>query len=123
MILTQAPPPVFNHNSTECKAHTRPVHDTLDVLSGRWKLQILGALMFGAHRFNELQRVLPGITSKVLSKELKELEQNDLVERRVIEQFPVAVVYSITEYGETLKDVLMVLKDWGANHRKRMMQG
>ena len=121
MILTQAPPPVINHNSKECKAQARPVHDTLDVLTGRWKLQVLGALMFEPRRFNELQKILPGITSKVLSKELKELEMHELVDRKVIDQFPVAVEYSITEYGTTLKDVLNVLKDWGANHRKRMM--
>lgn len=106
---------------SECSKKLQPVKDALYILSGKWKLQIIIALKYDNQRFKELQREVAGITAKMLSKELKELEQNDLVTRTVYDTIPVTVEYELTEYSKTLDPVIMSLGDWGAKHRKRLM--
>lgn len=108
-------------NFHQCNAHLLPVRDALDVLSGKWKLPIIMALTFGNYRFKELHRQV-GITPKMLSKELKEMEQHNLVKRTVYDTIPVSVEYSLTPHGKTLKDVLRTLGEWGAKHRKHIMK-
>lgn len=108
-----------NHNHGACKAEMiLPVRDALDVLGGKWKIPIIGALFFGDKRFSEISKDIPGITDRMLSKELRDLEMNHLVKRTVHDTFPVTVVYSITEYGESLKEVIESLRNWGINHRQ-----
>jgi DNA-binding HxlR family transcriptional regulator len=97
------------------------VRDTLDILSGKWKLTILGALMFGKKRFKEMEREIPKITARMLSKELRELEENELITRTVYDTKPVTVEYEMTPYGRSLDKVLLELKNWGEQHRKRIM--
>lgn len=104
-----------------CTAHLLAVSDAMDILSGKWKIQILGVLRFGKRRFKELQREVDGITAKMLSKELRDLEINELVSRTVYDTKPVTVEYEMTKYGETLEKVLLEMSVWGANHRKRMI--
>ena len=106
---------------TECKGKIRAIHDTLDILSGKWKIAIIGSLGFGTRRFMELQREVEGIGAKMLSKELRELEINDLVKRTVLDTKPVTVEYQLTEYGKTLQDIIDEMMKWGENHRKRIM--
>jgi DNA-binding HxlR family transcriptional regulator len=98
-----------------------PVRDSLDVLNGKWKLPILIALSFGIKRFSELSREIPDITDRMLSKELRDLEMNQLVSRKVYNTFPVTVEYSLTEYGTSLDKVIEALRDWGIAHRQRIM--
>jgi DNA-binding HxlR family transcriptional regulator len=105
----------------ECKRVLLPIADALDVLNGKWKLPIIGALMFGTKRFRQLSRELNGITDKMLSKELKDLEMNQLISRTVYDSYPPVVEYSITEHGRTLTDVLQALQTWGSEHRKKIM--
>lgn len=96
--------------------------DTMDLLSGRWKFVILLALWFGDKmRFKEIQRNIPGITGKVLSKELKQLEEHGIVTRTVHDTAPIAVVYELTPYGRTLDKVISSLREWGVKHRKKMI--
>ncbi|MGN7888762.1 winged helix-turn-helix transcriptional regulator [Dyadobacter sp. 22481] len=109
------------HTLDECTKSILPVRDALEVLSGKWKLPIIISLMFGNKRFSQIAKEVPGITDKMLSKELRELESNDLVKRTVYDSIPVVVEYSLTEYGHSLKVVIATLRDWGAAHRKRMM--
>ncbi|MBL7719390.1 MAG: helix-turn-helix transcriptional regulator [Flavipsychrobacter sp.] len=109
------------HNLKECTGHLLPVRDALDVLSGKWKLPIIMALTFGNYRFKELHRQV-GITPKMLSKELKEMEQHGLVKRTVYDTIPVTVEYELTPHGKTLKDVLRTLGEWGVMHRKHVMK-
>ena len=108
-------------NHTECRGMILPVRDALDVINGKWKLPIIIALTFGEKRFSELSREIPGITDRMLSKELRDLELNQLVKRTVYDTFPVTVEYSLTEYGQSLEDVIDSLRQWGVNHRKRIM--
>ncbi len=98
-----------------------PLRDALDILSGKWKLQIIFSLKTGRKRFKEIQRTIPGITAKMLSKELKELEINDLAQRYVYDTMPVTVEYELTEYGQSLKPVIRELYKWGAAHRKKII--
>ena len=90
------------------------------MLSGKWKIPIIIALSFGNRRFKELHRQI-GITPKMLSKELKELEMHQLVKRTVYDSTPVTVEYELTPYSASLHPVIDALKEWGAQHRKRLM--
>jgi DNA-binding HxlR family transcriptional regulator len=106
-----------------CKQRHLPIRDTLDLVGGKWKLHITHALAGGPLRFKELQREIGDITARMLSKELKELEVNELITREVYATAPVTVEYSLTEYGKTLKPVVLALYSWGSKHRERMLKG
>lgn len=106
---------------TQCTKMLLPVRDSLDILNGKWKLPIIIALSFGSRRFKELQREISGITAKALSKELKDLEINQLVKRTVYDTKPVTVEYTLTDYGQTLDKVIDELRNWGTKHRKRII--
>ena len=108
------------HSHKDCMQALKPVRDTLDVINGKWKLQIIISLNAGNKRFTEIERSIPKLTSKVLAKELKELEQNNLVERVVKDTYPVSIEYLPTEHTKTLFPVVESLKDWGENHRKHI---
>ena len=97
-----------------------PVRDTLDILNGKWKIPIIISLTFGNKRFGQISKDLNGITDKMLSKELKDLEINQLIKRTVYDSFPPVVEYSITEHGSTLEKVIAELRIWGMSHRKRI---
>lgn len=113
---------IRNHEDHgQCMGMILPVRDSLDVLNGKWKLPILIALSFGIKRFSELSREIPDITDRMLSKELRDLEMNQLVSRKVYNTFPVTVEYSLTEYGTSLDKVIEALRDWGIAHRQRIM--
>lgn len=101
--------------------HILPVRDALEVLSGKWKLPIIIALSLGDKRFGEIAKEVENITDRMLSKELRDLEANQLVKRTVYDTMPVTVEYSLTEYGDSLQDVIIALQKWGSQHRKRIM--
>lgn len=96
-----------------------PVQTTLDVIGGKWKPLILWTLREKTLRFSELNREIPGITQKMLTQQLRELEQDGLIIRKIYPQIPPKVEYSITEYGESLYPVLKSMCDWGEAHEKR----
>lgn len=103
-----------------CIETVRPVRDALDVINGKWKLSIIISISTGNERFTDIQNSIPGISPKVLAKELKDLEQNRLIKRTVIDDYPVRIVYQPEPYAETLTPVIQALKDWGINHREKM---
>ena len=109
-------------NHTQCTGALLPIRDALEVLSGKWKLQIIVAISAGNSRFREIERAVTGITSKVLTKELKDLEEHQLITRTVYTGKPVLVQYTLAEYAESLENVIVALNEWGSNHRKRLMQ-
>jgi DNA-binding HxlR family transcriptional regulator len=92
------------------------VETTLDVIVGRWKVLILQQLLDGTKRFNELRRALAGITHKMLTQQLRELEANGIIDRKVFPQIPPKVEYSLTSLGKTLKPVLDAMHQWAASH-------
>jgi DNA-binding HxlR family transcriptional regulator len=105
---------------TECTTSLLPIRDALDVISGKWKLQIIISISSGNKRFREIERSIPKITSKVLAKELKDLEEHKLIKRTVYDDSPVLVEYTLLPYANTLKKVIKSLNDWGVNHRKKI---
>jgi DNA-binding HxlR family transcriptional regulator len=106
---------------TACTRMILPVRDALDMLNGKWKLPILISLSFGNKRFRQIANEIPHITDRMLSKELKDLEMNQLVNRTVYDSSPVIVEYSMTEYGKSLDKVIEELAKWGMRHRSRIM--
>jgi len=113
--------PIETHSAETCKGSVMAVKDALYALNGKWKLPLIVALSTGPQRFNELQRALDGITPKILSKELRELELNEFVERKVIPTIPVTVIYELTPYSQSLENVLYELRKWGIQHRQRIV--
>ncbi len=105
---------------TQCKARLNSIADALYAIGGKWKLRIIVGLKEGTRRFNELQRLLDGISAKVLSAELKELEMNGFIRRKVTPATPVVVEYELTEYADTLSGVLDALSAWGSMHRENV---
>ncbi len=103
-------------------SEVRPVLDALDIIGGKWKFPILFSLFQGKKRFKELERDLCGITPKMLSKELKDLEMNGLVSREVFATVPVTVEYTITDCGLSLEPVLRSIQDWGRQHRSTIIR-
>lgn len=109
-------------NEQACKAQLNAIGDALYAIGGKWKLRIIIALMHGKSRFNELQRIIDGISSKMLASELKELELNGFVKRHVYNQTPVVIEYELTEYALSVQPVLQVLSEWGSMHRRKIRQ-
>lgn len=107
-------------SAAECQSSLDAVQDALYVLNGKWKLPIIIALSEGKRRFGEIQKSVKGIAPKVLSSELKTLELNGFVVRNVQNEFPVLVEYELTEYSNTLEEVITALRDWGAQHRDKI---
>jgi DNA-binding HxlR family transcriptional regulator len=99
------------------------MRDAMDVLRGKWKIQIIGTLLFGGRmRFMDLMREVNGIAAKMLSKELQDLETHQLITRTVMETKPITVEYEITPYGRSLEKVIVEIVHWGYEHRKEMMK-
>lgn len=100
----------------------RDVYDVLDILGGRWKAMILASLCDSPKRFNELKNDIGEITPRMLSKELRYLELNQLVFRSEDPNNAVAVIYALTDHGCSLEPVIGTLVEWGQKHRKRILK-
>lgn len=96
------------------------IHDALHAIGGKWKLRIIIALSGGSKRFNEIQRSVNGISPRVLSDDLKELELNGLIRRNVITGYPVIIEYELMPYSGTLEKVFQSLSSWGTEHGHRV---
>lgn len=103
------------------KEELRAMQDALDIISGRWKMQIIALLCNGEFRYSELEKGLPKISPRMLSKELKDLEINELVERKVYDSLPVKVTYKLADYGYTLVPLIIELTNWGKAHREKII--
>jgi DNA-binding HxlR family transcriptional regulator len=104
-----------------CPKNALSIKDAIEALEGRWKLLILFSLSYGPKRFKQISKEVVGITDKTLSKELKKLEANQLIERTVHNTFPPTVEYAITGHGMSLEKVMDELHYWGLAHRKKVM--
>ena len=96
-----------------------PVETSIDVLAGKWKILILWYLLSETKRFNELEKLLPRTTQKMLIQKLRELEKDGIVHREVYPVVPPKVEYSLTSYGQSLKPILKTLYLWGKIHKER----
>jgi DNA-binding HxlR family transcriptional regulator len=93
-----------------------PVGVVLRILGGKWKLSILCALLDGTKRFSELRRLNPGITQRMLTNQLRELEADLVVTRKIYAEVPPKVEYSLTEVGKKLQPILQQLEEWGRTY-------
>ncbi|BBM84940.1 winged helix-turn-helix transcriptional regulator [Candidatus Uabimicrobium amorphum] len=105
----------MRHKTYKCNQGC-PVEATLELIGGKWKGVILYHLLERTYRFGELKRVMPGVTQRMLTKQLRELESDGIINRKVYAQVPPKVEYSVTEVGESLRDIIMTMCKWGKNH-------
>ncbi|MBZ4189449.1 winged helix-turn-helix transcriptional regulator [Niabella beijingensis] len=106
-------------NQTE---ELRALQDTLYFIGGKWRIPVINAICNGHRRFREIERSIPGITTRMLSKELKEMELNNLVKRTVYADTPVLVEYEPTTYCRTFGKIIQEMIRWGRQHRKTILQ-
>ena len=106
--------------TSECSSK-RTIETALQILVGKWKPVILFHLLDkGTLRFSELQRLIPDVTKKMLTTQLRELEYHDIVKRKIYAQIPPKVEYSISEYGKGLTPVLLSMHEWGLTHLQHL---
>jgi len=96
------------------------IEATLDVIGGKWKGVILYHLMNGTKRFGEFRRLMPYVTQRMLTLQLRELEEDGVVHREVYRQVPPKVEYSLTEFGSSLSPILVLMREWGAEYTGRI---
>ena len=96
-----------------------PIKATVDVIGGRWKPLILFYLLDKPKRFSELRRQIPGVTAQMLTLQLRQLESDGIVARKIYAQVPVRVEYALTGYGRTLSTLLRNMRRWGEQHLSR----
>ena len=113
----------MKNEKEDCLKRLIPIRDALDVLKGKWKIPIIGVLCtYETVGFKELQRYIEGISPKVLSKELKELESNLILTRKVMDTRPITVNYTITEFGKSCEPLITEIYKWDFNHRERIKE-
>ncbi|UTA66192.1 MULTISPECIES: helix-turn-helix domain-containing protein [Emticicia] len=110
------------NTSQLCRKRISTIKDTMEILSGKWKFHILGTLMERDHlRFMDLLREVDGIGTKMLAKELQDMEMNQLVSRTILDTRPVTVQYSLTEFGKTLNPIIDEIIRWGNEYRSSIV--
>lgn len=100
----------------------KAIQDTMFVLGGKWKIPVILSIYSGNKRFNDIATSIPKITNRVLSKELRHLEENLLISRKVIDDYPVRIEYKLTEYCLTTEQVATPMEKWGKNHMKKISE-
>jgi len=95
------------------------VEAAISLIDGKWKSVVLYHLLDGTLRFNELRRQIPGVTQRMLTNQLRELEDDGLIERKVYAQVPPKVEYSLSPLGRSIEPILLALKDWGDTNIER----
>lgn len=104
-----------------CRGRINSVKDSMGLLAGKWKVHIIGTLLYGGkQRFMDLRREIEGIGPKMLSKELQDLELNQLVTRTVLNTKPISVQYELTDFGRTLEPVIDAIAQWGGDYREEL---
>lgn len=104
----------------ECTRVLAAVSDALYAIGGKWKLMIIIAMARGNSRFTELQKQVKGISARVLSTELKELELNGFIIKKVSVGYPVSIEYELLPYSHTLEEVVNAMTRWGTQHREKI---
>ncbi len=98
------------------------VEAALEIIGGKWKGVILFHLIDGTKRFNELRRLIPNVTQRMMTLQLRELEADGVVERKIYQQIPPKVEYSLTPFGRSLEPVLLLVRDWGNEHMHTIIE-
>jgi Predicted transcriptional regulators len=109
------------NNKTDIINFGCPVTVTVDVIGGKWKGVILYHLTDGPKRFNELRRLFPRITQRMLTLQLRELEKDGVIHREIYKEIPPRVEYSLTAFGETLMPLIVLMRDWGEKYEETVV--
>jgi DNA-binding HxlR family transcriptional regulator len=107
----------------DAETYRCPVEATLDVIGGKWKVLILFWLRDETRRFGDLRRKIPGVSERMLTQQLRELEAHGIVHREVYAEVPPRVEYSLTPYGRTLRPITDLMCAWGKAHMLRQAEG
>ncbi|QHV96620.1 winged helix-turn-helix transcriptional regulator [Spirosoma endbachense] len=107
-------------NPRNQRQEVQALQDTIYVIGGKWKLPIINSICNGNKRFRDIERSIPGITTRMLSRELKEMEANQLIRRTVTPTTPVLVEYTATDYCWSFGDIILEMIKWGKQHRERL---
>ncbi len=99
-----------------------PVEATVDIIGGKWKSVILFHLLDGKKRFGELRRLLPGVTQRMLTLQLRELEADGIIDRHVYQEVPPRVEYALTDFGRSLEPILIQMRDWGEEYMQTLLE-
>lgn len=108
-------------NSAACQYELMAARDALEVIQGKWRIPIVISLTYGVKCFGEIQRDISDISPKMLSQELKALEENKIITRTLYDSMPVIVEYSLTPLGLSMKNLLVELRSWGKHFRKEVI--
>jgi DNA-binding HxlR family transcriptional regulator len=98
----------------------RAIQDTMFVIGGKWKIPVILSVYRGNRRFNDILASIPMITNRVLSKELKHLEENLLISRTIVSKYPVRIEYTVTDYCLSIDKVAKPMEEWGKGHKKKI---
>jgi DNA-binding HxlR family transcriptional regulator len=109
------------HQNYDCNVGCS-VEAALEIIGGKWKGVILFHLLGGTKRFNELRRLVPKVTQRMLTLQLRELEADGVVERKIYQQIPPRVDYSLTNFGYSLEPILLLIRDWGDQHSEKISE-
>lgn len=112
----------MEETAKNCKKIIIPIRDTLDAIGGKWRILIIVAIRNGYHRFKEIQDFIEKINPKVLANELKALEMNKLIYRKINDENSSIIEYHITEYSHTLEKLIREMMAWGEGHRKHLFE-
>jgi DNA-binding HxlR family transcriptional regulator len=104
-----------------CQYELKAARDALEVVQGKWRIPIIISLVYGNKRFGEIQRDISDISPKMLSQELKALEENKIITRKLYDSMPVTVEYSLTPLGLSMQKLLVELRAWGKHFRKEII--
>ena len=104
-----------------CQYELMAARDTMDVVQGKWRIPIIITLTYGNKRFGEIQRDISDISPKMLSQELKALEENKIITRTLYDSMPVTVEYSLTPLGLSMQKLLVEIRNWGKHFRKEVI--
>jgi DNA-binding HxlR family transcriptional regulator len=111
---------ILADEQADCSKILFAIQDTLDLISGKWKIKVISVLLYGKKNFTDLQRQINGLGAKMLSKDLQDLEINGLITRTVNATKPITVTYELTSYGHTLEPIIRELAGWGIEHRQKI---
>jgi DNA-binding HxlR family transcriptional regulator len=112
----------MNQKENVCQFKLMITRDTLEVIQGKWRIPIIIALTFGEKRFGEIQKEIVDISPKMLSQELKALEENKIITRTLYDSMPVTVEYSLTPLGKSMQSLIDEILKWGTHFRKEIIR-
>ncbi|RFM32819.1 winged helix-turn-helix transcriptional regulator [Chitinophaga silvisoli] len=106
---------------TDCQYEMIAAQDALELIQGKWRIPIVLSIVYGNKRFGEIRRAVSNISPKMLSQELKALEENKIITRQLYDTMPITVEYSLTPLGASMRQLLVELLNWGTCFRKALI--